>query len=926
MSDSGPIDDLSGDKLGRYEIKSIIGKGGMGEVYAAFDTLLKRDVALKRVLQHSNIPFNENKSRFLAEARAVSALTHPNIAVLYDIFETNGELFLVMELLKGTSLRQKVGQPFTFEQFVNIAVQCAEALQAAHQNGVLHRDLKPENVFLVSGDHIKILDFGLAYRFAVSDAVTLTRSDLKSSGTLHGTLLYLPPEALKGGAADQRRDLFALGLVFYELLTAQHPFSGDSIASIAARIIGESPPPPSQKKPGIPPGVDRIVLRLIEKEPALRYQNATELLNDLRILQRSESHPTPLAQVTRPGWLHRTAILISLFVVAITLFGLFLSRRSDDSTDNVQRGAMILITDFEDATARKVFGQSLREGLTISLQQSRYLTVFPRQRLFDALQRMKKTNVQVIDENLGREICLREDIQVLLTGSIRQSGDRFQVLVQAQDPSGKMLFAERETFAKPEEIFDMADTLSRAIRKNLGESSRNINRSTRSLAKVTTGSLKALEQYSKAADAFAKGDLDAARTFLQTALNMDSNFAMAHRLLSSVYLAMGDRNKQQDHLKQAFRLRDGLTDREQYFIEASYYEAQGQEDKSLESLKLLVSLYPDDAEAHRQIAFAYREMGNLEKTTIELREVLRLDRHSAAAYGDMILLLARTNQENEAFNVYKRATQYQIQTPRLEWGLGMALLGTDKIADAHLQFKKLQNEGGVYNLIGRIFDARAFMYEGKLKRAIQELNETLLQTKIESPSANLLSHYLLSRIYRLLNHNKSAKSELEQMLPKSGIATMEAEDLRRIGSLYAQMGEISTAESLLKNLDRVATEAPTPFNRSCVLLLEGEIAMAKRDYQKALNAFLRAQPLDPFFVSHQELARLYMETKNWEKAIDEWKLVLMAKGEILQDDFPPDWILAHREIAHACSELKQTAEAQKYLTLFQQRWHSVDLP
>ncbi|MCI0615291.1 protein kinase, partial [bacterium] len=536
--------DLTNSVLGRYHVRGRIGSGGMGEVYKATDTLLKRNVALKRVLPHF-AQQEQSKKRLIREARAVSALSHPNIAGLYDVLEKDGETFLVMELVNGKPLHSGVNSPMQLEIFLPVAKQCLEALDAAHSKGIIHGDLKPSNVFLNESQNVKILDFGVARSVIAPEIVSTTVPKLTETGPEYGTLPYLAPEALTGKESDQRRDLFALGIIFYELLTGTYPFKAETVAAIAARIVNDQPNPPSDVNRKLPKELDALIFHLLEKDPAKRYSTAAEVLTDLNSFERNLAEQTVSAQlksiIRLPKRNQVPSVLKAIILILLLIvLGILIQRQFVKETPVFAERNWILLADFENTTGNVIFDQTLNEGLTVALQQSSHVNVFSRSRAFEALQRMTRKGVKRIDEAIGREICQRENLQVLLAGSIYRSGDMYQITLRAIEPeNGKLLFVEKEQFAKMDELFQKVDTLAKVVREQLGESQARIEKSARPLAKVTTPSLEALRLYSQASDTFDRGDIESARVLLVSALSLDRNFAMAHHLLAQVYELLG---------------------------------------------------------------------------------------------------------------------------------------------------------------------------------------------------------------------------------------------------------------------------------------------------------------------------------------------------------------------------------------------------
>lgn len=573
------LDSLTGKRVGRFLVRERLGGGGMGEVYRAEDTVLKRSVALKRVAPHlrSDLLYRQ---RFLREAERASRFSDPHIAAIYDVLEDNGEAFLVMEYVEGQTLRRRLSQPLQLGHIFHIVLQCAEGLAVSHSHGVVHCDIKPENIMLTTDGQVKILDFGVAKRLPSSDqSITLEKSQ-----TLSGTPGYMAPEVLLENVPDGRADIFSLGVVLYEALTSYQPFRASSFVATSERVLREIPSPVTMLNPKLPPELNRLIAKMLAKNPSERFQSAQEVKTEISRLQeeidglgmtalppRSTTGQTPLPQQpSKVRYLGLTLLAATLLLLSMAIVWQRAYRPSHAAKIFPARSSL-LISDFE--TADHALPEAgLREGLTIALQQSRYVNVYPRSRVYEVLERMKRTNVRGIDESLGREICQRENVRTLLVGSIVRIGDIIQISVRAVDPAqGNVLFAEKIRLANNTEFFDKVDWLARRVREDLGESIPAIENSSRPLAKVTTSSLTALQLYSQATDAFGLGKLEEVPPLLQSALDLDPEFAMAHHLLSQIYEIMGNRAKEQEEVKRAYALRQSVTERERRLIEASYY-------------------------------------------------------------------------------------------------------------------------------------------------------------------------------------------------------------------------------------------------------------------------------------------------------------------------------------------------------------------
>ena len=922
---------MIGQTVGHYRIVEKVAAGGMGVVYRARDEQLDRDVAVK-VLPSGTLSSDTARKQFRQEAMALAKLNHQHIETIYDFGTQDGVDFLVMEFVSGKTLADRLSSGALPEkEVIELGIQIASGLEEAHERGIVHRDLKPANIAVTAKGYAKILDFGLARLLRpVEGGATEVTSD---SHAVAGTVPYMPPEQLKGESVDGRADIYTIGAVLYEMATGLRVFREELASRLIAAILHQPAVPPRALNPRITPGLETIILKCLDKEPDRRFQSAKELLVDLRRLQLGStgvSLPTTSHPDTKSRWIaYSAAGVLTLAVILITsnvagwrdrLLGRIRVPKVFASQ------GWILISDPENLTGQGFFDKTLREGLTIALQQSHYLNVFPQARLFETLSRMQRKDVTHVDEALGREICLRENVQVLLASSIRGSGGRFQITVRALDPvTDNFLFVESEQFTRKEELFDRVDALSKRVRKDLGESLEGIKNNSLPLAQVTTRSLEALQLYSRAADATAQGDSDQAQALLQSALQLDPDFAMAHRRLAGFYLSAGNREKELEHLTRAYNLRNTVTDGERRLIEGSYFSVKGQYEKAVESFLLLVNLHPDDPDAQYELALAYLDLDNTARAEQCLRQVLKFNRFSTPAYSNLIRVLARRNENADAVEVYRQAEALGLKSPSLHWGLGLALLGEGKEREASEEFKRMQDAGKMYQNIGRLFLARTAIYGGKLTSAAEQLKSDIRWDQNQaSKSAELLRRYLLARVFVVRGMIPPARSELEVILTAGEPQPLQAEDLRRTGTLYARMGEIKSAERVLRKLELLELSLPSSFNKSCFHNLAGEIAMAQRRYGQAVELFSAAMTEDPQFASHEGLARAYQAQHDWDRAIAGWQQVLGDGGEILQDSFPADWVVAHLELGRVYYRSGDLARARSEYEEFFRIWQNAD--
>jgi tetratricopeptide (TPR) repeat protein/tRNA A-37 threonylcarbamoyl transferase component Bud32 len=908
------------ERLGHYRVLEQIGSGGMGIVYLAHDEHLERDVALK-VLPPDTLADDDARRRFRREALSLSRLNHPNIATIHDFDTFDTVDVLVMEHIPGTSLDEMIARsgPLAEDDVLRLGLQLAAGLEAAHGQGIVHRDLKPGNVRVTPDGRLKVLDFGLA-RFLRAEPEATTASVTGSA--FAGTLPYMAPEQVKGEAVDPRTDIYAAGAVLYEMATGERVHGNLGGARLLGAILDNAAPQARLLNPRISPELDRIITKALDKDARLRYQSARELTVDLERLGQPAGGRGASIHAGSRRWRLPAAVL---GVVAVSVIAGVGYRERRGTHEGVPRGSMA-IADFANGTGDAGLGDAIRAGLSVQLQQSQYGNVVSRDQVVDALRRMQRLGASLDAETL-REVCVREGIPILLAGTIQRRGTVTRVDARALNPaSGALLFNEYVQFRDENEAFGSIDALARAVRQRLGEPLSGIQQHDLPLAKVTTRSLEGLKQYSRAADLLARGDADLALPYLRAALDVDPEFAMAHRLLARVYETLGNGTGERDHLARAYELRQNLTERERRHVEASYFRGQGHYERAVETLSALTALYPGDGDAHYELAIAYRDAGDMRKAVKELETTIERSPHVTGAYGELVLLLTRLSDYRRARQVYEAADRRSIHGARTTWGLGMLLLGEGRIAEARAAFTALEAQE-VFANAARIYQAAADTHEGKLAVAARRLEaDVLLDQKAHNTTAEMKRLVLLARIAVVRADAAEARRLARRVADRDPQAAGSAE-LYRAATVLAPLGDLTRTRSLVSRLKTMRTAINSSFAESCYHGAAAELALAEGQPRRAVDLFRQASAEYWRPIISQGLARAYEAANDWTPARDEWRRLLASRGEVFFEGFAADWVLAHLSVARAEARLGNRQAAQQAYRAFLALWqHGDDLP